>query len=171
MLKWSTLASSAILVSVSLLGCSDKTSPQPAGSASATTAAAAPTVTASASAEPPPSAAPKLPEREIAGAQHVLVAYKGAELADKAVTRSKADAKKRAEEALGKIKKDKMPFEEAAKKYSDDPGSKNIGGAIGNFEKNAMPEAFSKATFSMQVGDVSDVVETPRGFHVIKRTR
>jgi NIMA-interacting peptidyl-prolyl cis-trans isomerase 1 len=64
-----------------------------------------------------------------------------------------------------------MPFEEAAKKYSDDPGSKDLGGAIGNFERNAMPEAFSKATFEMKVGDISDVVETPRGFHIIKRTK
>jgi parvulin-like peptidyl-prolyl isomerase len=87
------------------------------------------------------------------------------------VTRSKEEAKRRAEEALGKIKKDKMPFEEAAKKYSDDEGSKAIGGAIGNFEKNAMPEAFSRATFALKVGDMSDVVETPRGFHIIKRTR
>jgi hypothetical protein len=170
MLKWSSLASSVVLISASLLGCGNKTSPQPAGTASATTAAV-PTASAAAVPTASASAAPKLPEREIAGAQHVLVAYKGAELADKTVTRSKNEAKKRAEEALGKIKKDKMPFEEAAKKYSDDPGSKNIGGAIGNFEKNAMPEAFSKATFGMQVGDVSDVVETPRGFHIIKRVR
>ncbi|MFT3765497.1 MAG: peptidylprolyl isomerase [Minicystis sp.] len=101
----------------------------------------------------------------------MLVSYKGAELSPKGVTRSKDDARKRAAEALDKIKKDKMPFEEAAKKYSDDEASKNIGGAIGNFEKNAMPEAFSKATFGMKVGEMSDVVETPRGFHIIKRTR
>lgn len=171
MLEWPALTTSVIMLSVSLLGCGNTASSQPAGAASATTAAAVPTATASASAVPAESAAPQLPEREIAGAQHVLVSYKGAELADKTVARTKADAKKRAEEALGKIKKDKMPFEEAAKKYSDDPRSKSIGGALGNFEKNVMPEAFSRVTFSMAVGDVSDVVETPRGFHIIKRTR
>lgn len=112
-----------------------------------------------------------LPPREIAGAAHILVAYSGAELAAKTVTRSKDSAKKRAAEALDKIKKAKMPFEEAAKKYSDDPGSKDLGGALGNFERNAMPEPFSKATFAMKVGDISDVVETPRGFHIIKRTK
>jgi hypothetical protein len=172
MRKWSTSAASLVLVSVSLLGCDGNKGAPPAPSASAS-AAALPTTTTSAA--PPASASaaapPQLPEREIAGAQQVLVSFKGAELAPKGVTRSKDDAKKRATEALDKIKKDKMPFEEAAKKYSDDEGSKNIGGAIGNFEKNAMPEAFSKATFGMKVGDISDVVETPRGFHVIKRTR
>ncbi len=64
-----------------------------------------------------------------------------------------------------------MPFEAAVKKYSDDDASKKIGGALGNFERGAMPEAFSRAAFALQVGDLSDVVETPRGFHIIKRTR
>jgi hypothetical protein len=180
MLKWSALASSVIVFSVSLVGCDGNKTPPPAASATASAPAAPASAVASATASAAPSgsasAAPTgsaaaLPEREIAGAQQVLVSYKGAELAPKTVTRSKDDAKKRAAEALSKIKKDNMPFEEAAKKYSDDEGSKNIGGAIGNFEKNAMPEAFSKATFGMKVGEISDVVETPRGFHIIKRTR
>jgi hypothetical protein len=174
----SPYASSLILLSISLIGCNgDKTSP-PAGTATAAaSAAAAPKTSASAPPAASASAAPsgyaeaRLPEREIAGAAQILVAYKGAEVAPKGVTRSKDEAKKRAEEALAKIKKEKMPFEEAAKKYSDDEASAKIGGAIGNFEKNAMPEAFSKATFAMKVGDISDVVETPRGFHIIKRTR
>jgi hypothetical protein len=177
MLKWSALASSLVL-SASLIACDgNKTPAPPAPSASASAApvmtAASATAAASGTAAAPAASgsAEVLPAREIAGAQHILVSYKGAELAAKTVTRTKEDAKKRAEEALGKINKDKMPFEEAAKKYSDDEGSKAIGGAIGNFEKNAMPEAFSKATFAMKVGEMSQVVETPRGFHIIKRTR
>ena len=166
MLKWSALAFS-LLLSASWIACDGNTTPAPAPSASAVarlpvTAAPAPAVSSSAQ---------QMPEREIAGAQHILVSYKGAELAAKGVTRSREDAKKRAEEALGKLNKDRVPFEEAAKKYSDDEGSRAIGGAIGNFEKNAMPEAFSRATFGMKVGEVSEVVETARGFHIIKRTR
>jgi peptidyl-prolyl cis-trans isomerase NIMA-interacting 1 len=108
--------------------------------------------------------------REIVGAAHILVAYKGAELAPKTVTRSKGDAKKRAEEVLAKLKAEKGTFAELAQQYSDDP-SKITGGAIGNFERNAMPSAFSDAAFGMPVGSVSDIVETPRGFHIIQRTR
>jgi hypothetical protein len=175
---WSPSAASVILLSIALTGCNGNKTPPPAGTATATAASAAPTgsakaaasVSGTASAAPSGSAA-LLPEREIAGASQILVAYKGAEMAPKTVTRSKEDAKKRAEEALSKIKKDKMPFEEAVKTYSDDAASAKIGGALGNFEKNAMPEAFSKATFAMKVGDISDVVETQRGFHIIKRTR
>lgn len=111
----------------------------------------------------------KAPERQIAGAAHVLITYKGAELAPSTVTRTKQAARARAQEALGKLKAGKA-FEDLVKEYSDD-GSKVAAGAIGNFERNAMPAAFADATFAMKVGDVSEVVETPRGFHIIRRTK
>lgn len=104
------------------------------------------------------------------GAAHILVAYKGAELAPKEVTRSKAEAKKRAEEVLAKLKEDKSKLAELARTYSDD-ASKVTGGAIGNFERNAMPPAFAEAAFGLEVGALSDIVETPRGFHIIQRTK
>lgn len=120
---------------------------------------------------PASAAASSAPERQIAGASHILVAYKGAENAPKTVTRSKDDAKKRAAEALEKLNSKKATFEELVKQYSDDPISKPADGRIGNFERNAMPAAFSDATFAMKVDAISDVVETPRGFHIIKRTK
>ncbi|MEO7331007.1 MAG: peptidylprolyl isomerase [Minicystis sp.] len=154
---------------LAITGC-----PSGGGASSSPAASSSAAAVASISAAPAASSAPapmvSAPPREVAGASQVLVAYKGAELAPKGVTRAKGDAKKIAEEALKKIKKDGAAFEEIAKKYSDD-ASKNAGGAIGNFERNAMPEAFSKATFDLKVGEISDVVETPRGFHIIKRTR
>ena len=164
-------ARALILLALPLLGCGEKPAPAPAASAAVSAASPPPPVAPTASAVEPAPMVSALPAREIAGAAQILVAYSGAELASKTVTRTKDAAKKRAAEALAKITRDKMPFEEAAKKYSDDPGSKDLGGAIGNFEKNAMPEAFSKATFAMKVGDISEVVETPRGFHIIKRTK
>jgi hypothetical protein len=168
----SLTACALVLLALPLFGCNENHPPAPVASAAASAVVAPPPVEpAPSAADPAPSTTAVLPPREIAGAAHILVAYSGAELAAKTVTRSKDTAKKRAAEALDKIKKDKMPFEEAAKKYSDDPGSKDLGGAIGNFERNAMPEAFSKATFDMKVGGISDVVETPRGFHIIKRMK
>ncbi len=118
-----------------------------------------------------PGALPAAAEREIAGAAHILVAYKGAENAPKTVTRSKQDAKKRADEALKLVRADEKKFGELVKKYSDDETSKPAEGRLGNFERNAMPAAFSDKCFSMQVDTISDVVETPRGFHIIKRTK
>jgi peptidyl-prolyl cis-trans isomerase NIMA-interacting 1 len=113
------------------------------------------------------------PMREIAGAAHVLVAYKGAELAPPAVapTRTRAAAQARAGEAHRLLVTKRATFEEIVKKYSDDPISRSVDGAIGNFERSAMPEAFSTATFNLAVGATSDVVETPRGFHIIRRTK
>lgn len=121
-------------------------------------------------AELTPTVAPTASGPQIAGAVHLLIAYKGAQFAPKEVTRSKEEAKKLAQELLTKIKDKKATLGELASKQSDDP-SKVAAGAIGNFEKLAMPEAFSNAVFSMEVGAISDVVETPRGFHIIQRTR
>ncbi len=119
----------------------------------------------------PTEAPPGPPPREIAGAAHILVAFKGAENAPKTITRSKEDARKRAEEALKELKKDESKFGELVKKYSDDPISKATDGRLGNFERNVMPPTFSDVCFAMKVDAISDVVETQRGFHIIKRTK
>jgi NIMA-interacting peptidyl-prolyl cis-trans isomerase 1 len=100
----------------------------------------------------------------------VLVAYKGAKRAPKGVTRSKADAKARAQEALAKIKGG-TPFEDVVKDYSDDTGSLDRMGSLGKFHQGDMDPAFGAAAFALKVGEVSDPVETPFGFHLIKRTQ
>lgn len=124
---------------------------------SAQTAVATPTATATA-------------EPEMVAAQHVLVAYKGAKNAPKGVTRSKADAKKRAEEVAEKAKGE-GDFSELVKKYSEDPGAAERMGSVGKFKRNVMAKAFEDAAFALEVGKVSGVVETEFGFHVIKRNQ
>jgi len=119
-------------------------------------------------AEPAP---PPQPAREIAGAAHILVAYKGALGAPASIQRSKEEAKRRAEEVRTKVLEDKSRFGALVTEYSDDAPTKPTGGMMGNFERNVMPPAFSDATFALAVGEISPVVETPRGFHVIRRTR
>jgi len=136
---------------------------EPSAAPSAATSAPTPVASATASAAPAPP-----PDAIIA--QHVLVAYKGAKRAPKGVTRSKADAKARATEALGKIRAG-TPFEDAVKEYSDDTGSIDRMGSLGKFTRDAMDPAFAAAAFALAVGQVSDPVETPFGFHVIKRTQ
>ncbi len=76
--------------------------------------------------------------------------------------------------ALAKIKdiqaqlKKGADFSELAKKYSEDPGSKPHGGDLGNFSHGDMVPAFEKAAFSLNVGQVSDIVTTDYGYHLIK---
>ena len=142
----------------------------PSDSAAPPSPSATPPSAPFASAAEAPAPAPTA-ERQIAGAAHILIAWKGAERAPKTVTRTKDEAKKRAGEALAQVKDGKQTFEELVTKYTDDEVSKAANGAIGNFERNAMPPAFADATFAMEVGTISDVVETAQGYHIIKRTR
>ena len=109
-------------------------------------------------------------EPEVIAAQHVLVAYKGASGAAKTITRSKADAKKRAEEVAAKAKKGD-DFTALVKQYSDEPGAADRLGNLGKFKRDAMVKPFSDAAFKLKLNETSDVVETQFGFHVIKRNQ
>jgi len=78
------------------------------------------------------------------------------------------DAKKRAEALLQKIKKDpSLDFAKLAKEYSEGPSSVQ-GGDLGWFTKNKMVPAFEKAVFALKIGEISGIVETNFGFHIIK---
>ena len=103
-------------------------------------------------------------------ASHFLVQYQGSMRAAANVTRSKDEAKKRAEEGLAKVKKGE-DFAKVVADYSDEPGAGARGGALGAFTRDRMIKQFSDAAFLLKVGQVSDIVETPFGFHVIKRTK
>ena len=101
-------------------------------------------------------------------ASHVLIAYQGADRAT--ATRSKAEAKKLADEVLAKAQAPDADFAALAKQYSDCP-SKAQGGDLGAFGRGKMAKAFEDSAFSLQVGQMSGIVETPFGYHVIKRTK
>lgn len=78
-----------------------------------------------------------------------------------------AEIRTKAEDVLKQVKKGGK-FEDLAKKYSEDPGSKDKGGDLGwIIEKQTVPE-FEKAAFSLNKGQVSDLVQTQYGFHIIK---
>ncbi len=102
---------------------------------------------------------------EVVKARHILVTYQGSERSQQ--TRTKAEARARAEEVL-KLAKEGKNFEELAKQYSDGPSGPR-GGDLGKFGRGMMVPEFDKAVFSMEIGDVSQIVETMFGFHVIQR--
>jgi len=128
-----------------------------------------PAPTAAASSIPAPGAAPT--PLTFVGAEHILVAYQGALGVAKTVSRTRADAKTRADEARAKLVAEPATFEALVATYSDDELTKPTGGKIGNFERNVFLPAFSDAAFGIAVGGISAVVETPRGFHIIVRTQ
>ena len=76
-------------------------------------------------------------------------------------------AKDRATELLGKVKAG-ADFGEIAKKHSDDPGSGSQGGSLGEFPKGTMVSAFESALDKLEVGEISEPVLTPFGYHIIK---
>jgi parvulin-like peptidyl-prolyl isomerase len=64
-----------------------------------------------------------------------------------------------------------VSFRDLARDTSDDEATARVGGALGNIEQWVMPEGFYEAARALPVGGVSEVVETPRGFHIVRRTR
>jgi parvulin-like peptidyl-prolyl isomerase len=111
-----------------------------------------------------------MPAPDAIAAQHVLIAYKGAEKAPKGITRSKAEAKKRAEEVAAKAKSG-ADFSALVAEYSDDPAAKERQGSLGKFTREKMAKPFSDAAFALRVDETSSPVETPFGYHVIKRNQ
>lgn len=80
----------------------------------------------------------------------------------------KAKARAQAEKLLQQVRKKPASFADLAKKNSQDPGSATKGGDLGSFPRGAMVGPFEDAVFSMKVGDISDIVESQFGFHIIR---
>ena len=98
-------------------------------------------------------------------ASHILIGF-----GVNATPEQKLEAKAKAEALLASIKKNPKTFEELAIKNSQDPGSATKGGDLGSFGRGAMVKPFEDAAFSMKVNQVSDLVESEFGFHIIKVT-
>jgi peptidyl-prolyl cis-trans isomerase D len=75
--------------------------------------------------------------------------------------------KKRAEELLQKLK-NKEDFAKLAEKNSEDPGSAAKGGDLGYFKQGDMVKPFEEAAFALKPGQLSELVRTPYGFHIIR---
>ena len=96
-------------------------------------------------------------------ASHILV-----KLEENATPEQKAEARKKIEELQKKVK-DGGDFAELAKANSNCPSSER-GGDLGSFGRGQMVPEFENAAFTMEVGQVSDIIETRFGYHLIKKT-
>jgi len=95
-------------------------------------------------------------------ARHILI-----KLPPAADEKARAAARTKAEDVLAKVKKG-ADFAKLAQDVSEDPGTASKGGDLGLFSRGHMVPAFDAAAFALEPGAVSDVVETPFGFHIIK---
>lgn len=95
-------------------------------------------------------------------ASHILVQVDGDADDD-----TRAKAKSKAEDLLQQLNKG-AEFAKLAKEFSDDPGSAEQGGDLGFFGRGIMTPAFEEATYALKKGELSPVVETSFGYHIIR---
>ncbi len=104
------------------------------------------------------------PEQRIAS--HILIsAKKDASAADKAAAKAKAEA------VLAEVRKAPAKFADIAKVQSQDPGSASAGGDLGPVEKGAFVPSVEEAIYALKQGEISNVVESEFGFHIITVTQ
>jgi parvulin-like peptidyl-prolyl isomerase len=95
-------------------------------------------------------------------ARHILLGFPL-----QATTEQRDSVRLQAEGLLGRVRAGES-FETLARQFSQDPGSASNGGDLGFFGRTDMVEPFANAAFALEPGEVSDVVETPMGYHVIR---
>ena len=107
----------------------------------------------------------RLSSKEERRASHILItAAKDSPEAEKKIARAKA------EELLKLVKAKPASFADVARKNSQDPGSAVKGGDLDFFGRGAMVKAFEDAAFSLKKSDISDLVESEFGYHIIQLT-
>lgn len=101
-------------------------------------------------------------------ASHILVSYQGATRAKPTVTRTREEARDLATKLAARAHDPGVDFAQLAKDSSDGPSGVE-GGALPRFGRQQMVKPFSDAAFALRPGEISGVVETNFGFHVIRR--
>ena len=106
-------------------------------------------------------------------ASHILVKHvqsrNPSSWREKTITRSVEDAIQRIKYLRDVVLRGDAPFEVVASHESDCRSARD-GGDLGSFERGKMMKPFSDAAFALKVGEISDIVATDSGLHVIKRT-
>ncbi|MBN1337137.1 MAG: peptidylprolyl isomerase [Deltaproteobacteria bacterium] len=150
-----------LLLVLSCTGCSEPSLPDPPADVAALSA---PPASPQPATEPAPDA-PDAPDR--VAVRHVLVAWKDAARAPSGVRRTQEEARRRAEEVRRRALAGE-DFSALARTFSDDASAPR-GGFLGGALRGTWVPAFEQAAFTLPVGGTSEVVETPFGFHVIRR--
>ena len=98
-------------------------------------------------------------------ASHILIKAEASASADE-----KKAARAKAEQLLAQLQKNPAQFAELARKNSDDPGSGANGGDLDFFARGDMVKPFEEAAYGLKPGQISGLVESEFGFHIIQLT-
>jgi hypothetical protein len=118
--------------------------------------------------QPPAGDLPEDAPKKI-GARHVLIQWMGADHAGGTIVRTKDQALAVAQEVLQRARAGE-DVGRLAVEFSDEPGASQRGGSLGRFGRGQMVPAFENAAFRLKVGEISGIVESPFGYHIIQRT-
>jgi hypothetical protein len=102
------------------------------------------------------------------GLDHILVRHRDIKGVDDSITRSRGEACLRALEALKKLQAG-AEWDTVVGEYSDERGAASRGGALGTVTEDMLDREFAAAAYELELDQISYVVETKRGFHVIHR--
>jgi len=100
------------------------------------------------------------PQPERVSLSHILIKFSSGQS-------TMAKARRRAEDVLRMLNSGE-DFRKLAREYSDDPATKDSGGYLGTFERGSLVPEIERVAFSLEPGQISDVIETNLGFHIIR---
>jgi hypothetical protein len=157
----------AVLAFVPIMASCGASAIPPAPPEAANTPPEAATTTSASPAPAPHKSEP--PKQSQIGARHVLIQWMGCERAPASVVRTREQARAVAEDVLRRAKAGE-DLGRLAVEFSDEPGAAGRGGSLGRFGHGQMVRAFEDVAFALKPGELSGIVETSFGFHVIQRT-
>jgi peptidyl-prolyl cis-trans isomerase SurA len=109
-------------------------------------------------------------QRAQLGERPATISFEQVVIAPRAAAAAREAAQERAAEILERARAGE-DFAQLARRFSEDPGTRERGGDLGWFRRRQMVPEFDRAVFGMRPGEISPVVETSFGFHIIKLER
>jgi peptidyl-prolyl cis-trans isomerase NIMA-interacting 1 len=156
-----------VMVSLGLAGCAGTSTPSEEAKPVATAGALSPGAAclANASRERTPKSEKDLPSLTL---KQILVHHVESKNSKEGVTRSREDACLRAVEVRDKVIAG-GDFDALITEYSDEAGAASRGGMVGSVKREDLVKPVADAAFALEINEMSDVVETPFGFHLLLR--